>query len=217
MEYYAGGAASLGPPSFQILLTTDATFPSGSPVLHHGLEWGIEKVFYIRGGYQWTLQPQQLQDQAGLGGGVGLHFGDFRFDYSITSNGDLGLTNKVAVGLLFGKPARARAVRTPVRVASVPTAPPASAAPPAYQPPAQPSTASPVAAPSGTGVESEKMITYYRRGIAEYKADHFQPSATRSLEGGVPEGSHWFLPITTRKPTFCWGFFINSTPNSRAT
>ncbi|HTC20783.1 MAG TPA: hypothetical protein VK859_08045, partial [bacterium] len=177
LEFYAGGAAYLGPPSFQLLLTTDATIPSGSPVLHHGLEWGIEKIFYLRGGYQWTLQPQQLQDQAGFGGGVGLHLGDFQMDYSITSNGDLGLTNKIAVGLFFGKPARPRAAPTPVRVASVPASLPAPAASPIPSAPAKPSPAPVVVASSGTQPAPEKMMTYYRKGIAEYKAGHFQPAA----------------------------------------
>jgi hypothetical protein len=177
LEYYAGGAASLGPPSFQLLLTTDTTFPSGSPVLHHGLEWGIERIFYLRGGYQWTLQSQQLQDQAGFGGGVGLHLGDFRLDYSITSNGDLGLTNKVAVGFLFGKPTRPKPAPTPVRVVSLPPHLPAPVASPTFAPPAQTSPAPSGLAPSENPAAPEKMITYYRRGIAEYKAGHFKPSA----------------------------------------
>lgn len=101
-EYYAGGAAILGPPSFFVRLSTDATLTSGSPVLHHGLEWGFERVFFLRGGYQWIVQPQEAQDQAGFGGGVGVQIANFQLDYSITSYGDLGLTNKIALSYAFG-------------------------------------------------------------------------------------------------------------------
>lgn len=175
LEYYAGGAVSLASPSFQLLLTTDATLPSGSPVLHHGLEWGINRIVYLRGGYQWAVQPQQVQDQAGFGGGAGLHLGDFRFDYSITSNGDLGLTNKVAVGFLFGKPSKPRPASTPVRMVSLP--PPLPAPVPTYssQAPSQP--VSGVVSPQAVPTPPENMRAYYHKGITEYKEGHFKPAA----------------------------------------
>src|ERR1700722_16946411 len=100
-EFYIGGATTLGPPSFRFQFTTDVTVPDSSPIVHHGIEWQLDKTFFLRGGYQWALQSQQSQDQAGLGGGAGLHVGDFQLDFSIASYGALGTTDKITVGYIF--------------------------------------------------------------------------------------------------------------------
>jgi hypothetical protein len=62
-----------------------------------------------------------------------------------------------------------------LRVASAPVAQPVPATPPSAPP--QSSASPAVVASSGPEEASEKMTTYYRRGIADYKAEHFQSAA----------------------------------------
>ncbi|HXL72308.1 MAG TPA: PorV/PorQ family protein, partial [bacterium] len=182
LEFYAGGAATLGPPSLSFRFSTDATMSDGSLVLHHGLECG-DQILFLRVGYQWLLQPQPNQDQAGLAGGVGVWLDDFQLDYSITSNGDLGLTNKVAISYAFGQAAPVKRPRhhrvktlvkptpTPYVVAIAPSIQPikgpAQATPTPYvaaaAPPRQPAPQTPSAVPPAP---TESMRVLYKRGIA---------------------------------------------------
>jgi tetratricopeptide (TPR) repeat protein len=173
-EFYAGGEVSLGPPSFSFRLSTDATFPfaldasfpSGSTVLHHGLEWGIDRTVFFRGGFQWNIQPLQAQDQAGFGGGAGVRVGDFLLDYSIVSYGDLGLTNKVSLGYAFGGAARVERTGTSAKASA-----PINAAPPtAFVATATPSFPS-------VSVPNASMMAFYQKGIAEYQIGQNKASA----------------------------------------
>jgi len=159
-EYYGGASVHFGKSAFRVLLATDATYQSVSPVLHHGLELGFDQVFFLRGGYQWVVRPQPSQDEAGFGGGIGLHLGDFKLDYSIVSYGDLGLTNKIAVGFVFGKQVAPRSAPTPLRQAALPQLPPA-------HPPAVPPSASP--APT--------MLALYRAGLGAYRQGQYRDAA----------------------------------------
>jgi len=100
-EAYTGSALAwdLGPLDFH--LATDASFTTQGTELHHGVELGYQKTVFLRGGYQWFLNPVTDQDQTGLSGGVGLALSDVRLDYALVSYGDLGSTNQVSISYQF--------------------------------------------------------------------------------------------------------------------
>jgi len=162
VEFYAGGSKTFGDRSSSWTLSTDATFPQGPAVLHHGLEWGYDQVVFIRAGYQWATQIASQQDQAGFGGGVGVHFENFKVDYSMVSYGDLGLTNKVSLAYELGTPpvSAAKAVEKPVAVMVKPNPAP------------QVSNGTP-AEPSGLG-----MKALYKKGIAAYKKGKYKAAVS---------------------------------------
>ncbi len=169
-EFYLGGSGILGSYNSQFHLLTDVTFPDGPVVFHHGLEWAYEQVVFLRVGFQWITQPLQTQDQAGFGGGMGVRLGDFQLDYSIVSYGDLGITNKAAVGYQFGAtgtpsptPVAARRKTTLVIPASAPTP---------FITPVSPATAAVV-----TPVPTESMKILYKEGISAYKAGKYKEAA----------------------------------------
>jgi tetratricopeptide (TPR) repeat protein len=103
-EEYTGASLAFGPKEFQLHLATDATFTDGGVIVHHGVEIGYQQTVFLRAGYQWLPSPLPNQDAAGLSGGVGIDLGDFRIDYAMTSYGNLGLTNQVALSYQFVLP-----------------------------------------------------------------------------------------------------------------
>ena len=104
---YTGASLALGPKDLLIHLASDATFTDGGVIAHHGLEIGYQQTVFLRAGYQWLPQPLPSQDAAGLSGGVGIDLGDFKIDYAMSSYGNLGLTNQVAISYQFVVPVSA--------------------------------------------------------------------------------------------------------------
>jgi hypothetical protein len=104
-EGYTGISLGLGGKNLSLHLASDATFTDGGVIAHHGLEIGYQQTVFLRAGYQWLPQPLPSEDEAGLSGGVGIDLGDFRIDYAMTSYGNLGLTNQVALSYQFVIPA----------------------------------------------------------------------------------------------------------------
>jgi len=100
-EAYTGASLALGDKNLSLHLATDATFTDGGTIVHHGLEIGYQQTVFLRAGYQWLGQTLPDQEQAGLSGGAGIAIGDFKLDYAMTSYGDLGLTNQVAISYQF--------------------------------------------------------------------------------------------------------------------
>ena len=100
-EGYTGLSLALGSKNISLHLASDTTFTDGGLIVHHGLEIGYQQTVFLRAGYQWLPQPLPSQDQAGLSGGAGIALGDFKMDYAMTSYGNLGLTNQVAISYQF--------------------------------------------------------------------------------------------------------------------
>jgi hypothetical protein len=99
-EGYTGLSLGLGK-NISFHAASDATFTDGGVIVHHGLEIGYQQTVFLRAGYQWLPEPLPSQDQAGLSGGAGIALGDFKMDYAMTSYGNLGLTNQVAISYQF--------------------------------------------------------------------------------------------------------------------
>ncbi len=166
-EFYLGGELGFGPRDSRFRLATDATFPSGPAVFHHGLEWAYDQTLFIRVGYEWSTLSFQYQDQAGFGGGVGLKVGQLQLDYSLVSYGDLGLTNKAALTYDFGDekpeaPAQSPPPKKEVQATPVPSPTPT----------AEPAAATPTPAPV------LDMRQTYKKGIAAYQKGDYAASAS---------------------------------------
>ena len=58
-----------------------------------GTEYAYDQKLFVRLGYRLTA------DAGGVSGGIGFKFEKIRFDYSLTSLGQLGLTNRLSLGL----------------------------------------------------------------------------------------------------------------------
>lgn len=68
-----------------------------------GGEYGIARVFYLRGGYEISGAEKTLNGLTGLSGGVGLNLNPLQFDYAIVPYGNLGTTHRMALTLSFGE------------------------------------------------------------------------------------------------------------------
>ncbi len=76
---------------------------SGGEFLQSGIEIPIYPQFKLRGGYKYALQKQHLASKwlfpNGFSLGIGMNKGEWSFDYSTSSMGDLGLIHQVALDL----------------------------------------------------------------------------------------------------------------------
>jgi tetratricopeptide (TPR) repeat protein len=99
----------------------DLAFQSAG-TLNAGLEYALEKNYFLRAGYVFELQNNQMEGLQGLDFGAGLRFGQFQFDYSFSFEGDLGNIQRFSLSLFFPQLARPAAVlsRTPEMLWSVP-------------------------------------------------------------------------------------------------
>ncbi len=75
--------------------------PSAVSYLQAGVEYGLEKLFFLRAGYQLPLSDTGIPGLTGLTAGLGLNLSSFSFDYAYLPYGDLGSSHRVSVGYNF--------------------------------------------------------------------------------------------------------------------
>lgn len=86
-----------------LLVAASGSFDSGgNNTLNAGLEYGLDRVFFLRAGFEQPLQDNALGGTSGLTAGVGFVLDDFRFDYAYLPYGDLGDSHRVSVGYALG-------------------------------------------------------------------------------------------------------------------
>lgn len=67
--------------------------------LRVGLEYAVSNSFFLRGGYRYPLQDQDLGEfpNVDITGGFGIAAGRFTLDYAWLPQGDLGSTHRIAI------------------------------------------------------------------------------------------------------------------------
>lgn len=64
----------------------------------------IERDYFLRVGYQGSLENNQIGGLTGFTAGAGLRIGPVRLDYAFVPYGDLGTSHRVSVGYEFNNP-----------------------------------------------------------------------------------------------------------------
>lgn len=69
-----------------------------------GLEYDINDIFFLRGGYRYPFKDQEWGDSAmaGLSGGIGFRVQQLLFDYAWVPYGDLGQTHRLSLSVRLG-------------------------------------------------------------------------------------------------------------------
>jgi hypothetical protein len=78
--------------------------PNGVSRIQGGLEGTIERVCFLRLGYQAALENNQIGGLTGFAAGAGFRVGEFQLDYAFVPYGDLGTSHRVSVGYEFPNP-----------------------------------------------------------------------------------------------------------------
>lgn len=78
----------------------------GPGSLNAGFEYGFQKAYFLRGGYNLSLQDNQLEGIQGLDFGAGVRFGQFQFDYSFSFEGNFGNIQRFSLSLFFAPPSK---------------------------------------------------------------------------------------------------------------
>jgi hypothetical protein len=78
--------------------------PNGVSRFQGGLEGSIERVCFLRLGYQAALENNQIGGLTGFAAGAGFRVGEFQLDYAFVPYGDLGTSHRVSVGYEFPNP-----------------------------------------------------------------------------------------------------------------
>lgn len=78
----------------------------GSNQLNAGFEYGFQKTYFLRGGYVFNFQDNQLDGLQGLDFGAGAHLGQFQLDYSFSFEGSFGNIQRFSLSLFFPQPAK---------------------------------------------------------------------------------------------------------------
>jgi tetratricopeptide (TPR) repeat protein len=99
--------------SLLIALGGDLGFLGGNR-LGAGLEYGIEKKYFLRAGYQLDLFNSSSSSLNGLSFGGGLSLGPFQLDYSFSFMGDLGNLQRFSLGYTFPGTPKPKADPAPV-------------------------------------------------------------------------------------------------------
>jgi tetratricopeptide (TPR) repeat protein len=87
----------------QLLAAASGSFDSGGDnTLNAGMEYSLDRVLFLRAGYQQPLQDNALGGTSGLTAGIGFALDDFHFDYAYLPYGDLGDSHRVSVGYALG-------------------------------------------------------------------------------------------------------------------
>jgi hypothetical protein len=97
---------SLAPKELHSLLVSaggDLAF-QGDSHLDTGLEYAFQKNYFVRAGYSYDLEDNQLDGTQGLDFGAGVKLGQFQLDYSFSFEGDLGNIQHFALSLFFEPP-----------------------------------------------------------------------------------------------------------------
>jgi tetratricopeptide (TPR) repeat protein len=87
----------------QLLAAASGSFDSGGDnTLNAGMEYSLDRVLFLRTGYQQPLQDNALGGTSGLTAGIGFVLDDFHFDYAYLPYGDLGDSHRISVGYVWG-------------------------------------------------------------------------------------------------------------------
>jgi Tetratricopeptide repeat len=78
--------------------------PNGVSRIQGGLEGTLEGKYFLRVGYQGTLENNQIEGLTGFTAGAGLRIGRIQLDYAFVPYGDLGTSHRVSVGYEFPNP-----------------------------------------------------------------------------------------------------------------
>lgn len=99
------------------LLALDGNLPNDNkPFINFGIGYNSEDVLFYRIGYTGRNEENA---QGNISAGIGYNYKNFKFDYSFTPYGDLGLVHKVSIGLYpFGQfsPKIKKVMLTPSKV-----------------------------------------------------------------------------------------------------
>lgn len=99
--------------SLLVALGGDLGFMGGNRV-GAGVEYGIEKKYFLRGGYQLDLFDAPSSSLNGLSFGGGVALGPFQLDYSFSFMGDLGNLQRFSLGYTFPGTPKPKATPVPV-------------------------------------------------------------------------------------------------------
>ncbi len=72
---------------------------SGMQRLHVGGEWNWEHQLFLRAGYEYDVHNSELNWLRGLGAGLAVRFSTLGLDYSIRSQGELGLLHTISFSI----------------------------------------------------------------------------------------------------------------------
>jgi hypothetical protein len=165
-------------------------------------EFWYERFLALRAGYRFSTNAGVIEG-TGFSLGTGVRFGDWRVDYALNTTGDLGTSNQISVGMLFGetKPIpkrRERVVPAPTSLGMpAPAPPPRMIPPPAITPtsvrvvPAL----SPVLATRKVvppPVEKMGMLQFYKKGMTLYAQERYPLAAIYFRRAAMaPGGAAW--------------------------
>lgn len=69
-----------------------------------GLEYSLEKTFFLRAGYRYRFGENNLQGLSGITAGAGVKLGVIGFDYAFVPFGELGTSHRAVIKFEFGGP-----------------------------------------------------------------------------------------------------------------
>ena len=73
------------------------------PFITAGVEYPAAKWLFIRSGYRYRINDNELGAFSGFSAGAGFVYGRFNFDYAFSPFGDLGSSHRFSVLLKFGR------------------------------------------------------------------------------------------------------------------
>jgi len=116
-------------PSSKINGVVEYTYPQfGVQSFGVGMEWWITPMIAVRGGYRGGPQASEIftaKDALSLG--FGIRYKMFGLDYAYAPYADVGMTHRISVNYVFGRPAEIRAGTIIARVIDVDTKKPLQA------------------------------------------------------------------------------------------
>jgi tetratricopeptide (TPR) repeat protein len=88
-----------------LLLALDGTLEfQGVNRLGIGAEYAYQSKYFLRAGYQFSDQNDEIEDLQGFTAGAGLRLGDFQLDYAYLPYGDLGNSQRISLSYFFPAP-----------------------------------------------------------------------------------------------------------------
>jgi hypothetical protein len=86
----------------KLLLSAGLSKPNdASAALQMGVEFNMNSLLTLRGGYKLVSGASDLGGLVGVTGGLGVKFNRFNVDYAVTPFGDLGLSHRVSLMVRF--------------------------------------------------------------------------------------------------------------------
>ncbi len=77
--------------------------PNAVDYWHVGMEYGLDRVLFLRAGWEQPLSDSALSGLTGFTAGVGVDLAGFRFDYAFLPYGDLGASHRISLGYQLGQ------------------------------------------------------------------------------------------------------------------